>query len=184
MSFVRYAISAPCWARGQNRGRGSSALKGALDTEYKISKSEDRLSMSCTKMKDDDEPPDMGFYLIPVDLGNDEVGSPMGSAALEYRGKLSPESSRLTKSELFAVKTFQEAANGEDKATLDLNPCGLHLMSGRNTTSSELHEKHDSKRKAFDRVRQSLQAKGWLHVEDDIYTLTPRTFGQSMDNSN
>ena len=169
----------------KNRGRGSSALKGALDTEYKISKSEDRLSMSCTKMKDDDEPPDMGFYLIPVDLGNDEVGSPISSAALEYRGKFSPESSRLTKSEWFAVKTFREAANEEGEATLDLNPVQLNLdVWKKYYFKRATHEKHDSKRKAFDRVRQSLQAKGWLHVEDNLYTLTPRTFGQSMDNSN
>ena len=39
----------------------------------------------------------------------------------------------------------------------------------------------DSKRKAFDRARRDLQLKGWLIVENDMYTLTPRTPGQSPD---
>ena len=39
----------------------------------------------------------------------------------------------------------------------------------------------DSKRKAFDRARRDLQVKGWLTVEDDVYSLTPRTLGQSTD---
>ena len=45
----------------KGRARGSSALKGALDAEYKISKQDDRIRMSCSKMKDEDEPDPMSF---------------------------------------------------------------------------------------------------------------------------
>ena len=76
----------------KGRARGSSALKGALDTEYKISKQDDRIKMSCTKMKDEDEPDPLLFYLIPVDMGKDENGNPVGSAVLEFRGTAAPES--------------------------------------------------------------------------------------------
>ena len=57
----------------------------------------------------DDEPSEISFYLIPVDLGVDEQGSTIGSAALEYRGKSSAKSFRQTKSGLVAVETFNEA---------------------------------------------------------------------------
>jgi len=55
----------------KGRARGSSALKGALDAEYKISKQVDRIRMSCSKMKDEDEPDPMSFYLVPVEMGHD-----------------------------------------------------------------------------------------------------------------
>ena len=41
--------------------------------------------------------------------------------------------------------------------------------------------KPDSKRTAFNRIRQGLQNKGWIIVDNDVYTLTARTPGQSPD---
>ena len=115
----------------KGRARGSSALKGALDTEYKISKQEDRIKMSCSKMKDDDEPEPMLFYLIPVNIGRDAVGAIISSAVLEFRGTVPAESARLTNNEQFAVKTFREAAGNLDTSTLDLNPAQVHLDQWR-----------------------------------------------------
>ena len=70
----------------KSRARGSSALKGALDVEYKISKQDDRIKMSCTKMKDDEEPDPLLFYLIPAEIGDDDKGNSIVSAVLEFRG--------------------------------------------------------------------------------------------------
>ena len=166
----------------KGRARGSSALKGALDTEYKISKQEDRIRMSCSKMKDDDEPEPMCFYLIPVDMGQDEAGAIINSAVLEFRGTAAPESARLTKNEQFAVKTFREAVGLLEASPLDLNPAVLHLEQWREAFYKRSTQPNpDSKRKAFDRARRDLQSKGWITVEDDAYTLTPRTPGQSPD---
>ena len=166
----------------KGRARGSSALKGALDTEYKISKQEDRIRMSCSKMKDDDEPEPMCFYLIPVDMGQDEAGAIINSAVLEFRGTAAPESARLTKNEQFAVKTFREAVGSLEASPLNLNPAVLHLEQWREAFYKRSTQPNpDSKRKAFDRARRDLQSKGWLTVEDDVYTLTPRTPGQSPD---
>ena len=166
----------------KGRARGSSALKGALDTEYKISKQEDRIRMSCSKMKDDDEPEPMCFYLIPVDMGQDEAGAIINSAVLEFRGTAAPESARLTNNEQFAVKTFREAVGSLEASPLNLNPAVLHLEQWREAFYKRSTQPNpDSKRKAFDRARRDLQSKGWITVEDDAYTLTPRTPGQSPD---
>ena len=167
----------------KGRARGSSALKGALDTEYKISKQEDRIRMLCSKMKDDDEPEPMCFYLIPVDMGEDEAGASINSAVLEFRGTAAPESARLTKNEQFAVKTFREAVGLLEASPLNLNPAVLHLEQWREAFYKRSTQPNpDSKRKAFDRARRDLQSKGWLTVEDDVYTLTPRTPGQVRTN--
>ena len=167
---------------GKGRARGSSALKGALDAEYRISKQDDRIRMSCSKMKDEDEPDPMSFYLVPVEITHDEKGAIISSAVLEFRGTATPESARLTKNELFALKTFREAAGNLDASPLDLNPAQIHLDQWREAFYRRATQPNpDSKRKAFDRARRDLQSKGWLTVEDDVYTLTPRTPGQSPD---
>ena len=166
----------------KSRARGSSALKGALDAEYKITKQDDRITMSCTKMKDDDEPEPMCFYLITTEIGQDTTGSKISSAVLEFRGTAAPESARLTKSQWFGVNAFREAAEQIDKPLLDFNPVQLHLDEWRDAFYRRATQPNpDTKRKAFDRVRKDLQEKGWLIVDNDVYTLTPRTPGQSPD---
>jgi hypothetical protein len=124
----------------------------------------------------------MLFYLIPVDMGKDENGDPVGSAVLEFRGTAAPESARLTENERLGVTTFKEAFAELGHSTLDLNPPKLHLEQWktgfyRRATQS----KPDSKRTAFDRAKRGLQSKGWIIVDNDVYTLTPRTPGQSPD---
>ena len=166
----------------KDRGRGSSSLKGALDTEYKIAKSQDCIKMICTKMKDEDEPDPLLFYLIPVDMGKDENGKSISSAVLEFRGAGVPESARLKPSEYFAIETFHEAAAELGEPVLNLNLKQLHLDQWREVFYKRATQPDpDSKRKAFDRARRDLQLKGWLIVENDMYTLTPRTPGQSPD---
>ena len=67
-------------------------------------------------------------------------------------------------------------------SALDLNPQQLHLEQWREVFHKRATQPNpDSKRTAFDRARRDLQSKGWLTVEDDVYTLTPRTPGQSPD---
>jgi KaiC/GvpD/RAD55 family RecA-like ATPase len=166
----------------KGRARGSSVLYGALDSEYKITKSEDRIQMINTKMKDADIPEPMCFYLIPTIIGEDKNGDSIGSAVLEYRGEGITESARLTNSQKLGVSTFNEAAAQLVDTSLDFNPPQLHLDQWREAFYKRSTQPNpDSKRKAFDRARRDLQVKGWLTVEDDVYSLTPRTLGQSTD---
>jgi hypothetical protein len=67
------------------RGRGNSALKGALDFEYQISRDQDRIvELTCSKCKDHDRPPTIAFKPVVVDLGMvDEDMQPITSLALE-----------------------------------------------------------------------------------------------------
>jgi hypothetical protein len=167
----------------KDRARGSSALKGALDAEFKVSKSEDSIYLECTKMKDQDYPERMAFYLIPAEIGKDENGEPISSAYLEHRGSMSLISSRLTKGEAYAISTLRKAWEAQGGTALGhLNPITVTLEQWREAYyRGATQDKVDSKRKAFERSRQSLRHKGWITVDNDVYTFTPRTYGHKAD---
>jgi len=68
-----------------DRGRGSSALKAALDSEYQIKRDGDSnlVTVNCTKMKDAEPPKPLNLELKGVELGvQDEKGYPVTSAVL------------------------------------------------------------------------------------------------------
>lgn len=52
----------------KQRARGSIALKGALDVEYRLDKSENTMTLSNTKMKDGEPPAAIAFNLKSIDL--------------------------------------------------------------------------------------------------------------------
>lgn len=54
------------------RARGSSALKAALDAEYQVVKEDSLITLTATKMKDADMPPELTFKFKVIELG--EVG--------------------------------------------------------------------------------------------------------------
>lgn len=69
----------------KNRARGSMALKGALDAEYRVEKDDQgTMRVEATKMKDAAAPPPSAFFLVPVNLPmKDEDGNQVTSAVLE-----------------------------------------------------------------------------------------------------
>jgi hypothetical protein len=69
--------------KDRDRGaRGSSALKGAVDAEYEVSRKDDLIiRITSRKMKDAEEPPPLSFELIGKSV-LDNNGNPIGSAVL------------------------------------------------------------------------------------------------------
>lgn len=66
------------------RGRGSSALRAALDIEYKVEINNGIMMVKNTKMKDGEPPELMTFSFDFIDIGiDDEEGEPVTSAALD-----------------------------------------------------------------------------------------------------
>lgn len=68
--------------KDQDKGaRGSSAFRAALDAEFHVRREHERhaLVLSCTKMKDAEEPPQQAYALRPVELYDDEDGEPVSS---------------------------------------------------------------------------------------------------------
>ncbi len=68
----------------KSRARGAMALRGALDSEYRFEKDENRIvRMQATKMKDAEHPEPLAFKITAVDLGiKGDDGEPVTSAVL------------------------------------------------------------------------------------------------------
>jgi hypothetical protein len=68
-----------------DRSRGSSAIRAAMDFEYKTTLTSNKLTLTNTKMKDAGTPPPMAFDFVQVELGVDHDGEAITSAYLEYK---------------------------------------------------------------------------------------------------
>lgn len=149
----------------KQRARGSIALKGALDTEYRLDKVNDVITLTNTKMKDAEPPAAIAFNLESVDLG-DEITS----AAL-VETEMNRKVTRLTANQKLGIETYQEAAAKEwdgkgDFAGLGLEPW-REVFYARHTGDNS-----DTKRQAFRRTRTDLVKIERMTVENDIYKLT------------
>ena len=167
----------------KTRARGAIALKGALDTEYRLSKSDAFLTLECTKAKDFEEPKGMRFMLQPVELqAGEEI---IGSAVIKLRDDAF-ERKRLTKGDQRYLKSFFKAYDHNYADRQPGQPISLHLEEWRDYyLVRSPADKHESKMKDFLRCRTALVNKDVLTVLDDIYTWTPLTYqtcpGQTSD---
>lgn len=99
--------------KDSDRGaRGSSALKGAADAEYEVSRNEDDKIIRLTprKMKDAEEPEPLAFELIGVKVA-DNTGNPVSGAALkliEYCAPAAASTSKLGKQQKAALEVLEQ----------------------------------------------------------------------------
>lgn len=79
-----------------DRARGSSSWKGAMDFEYNIKKTGNTLTMYCKKMKDSEEHKPIVFKLNCVDLNgiNHRTGKPVTTLILELSENQEPPKPR------------------------------------------------------------------------------------------
>ena len=75
-----------------DRARGSSSWKGAMDFEFNVKKTGNTLTLYCKKMKDSEEPKPIVFKLNCVDLTgiNHETGKPVTTLILELSDNQEP----------------------------------------------------------------------------------------------
>ena len=147
----------------KERARGAMALKGALDTEYRVEKEGAAMKLVNTKMKDAEPPQDLFFTFEQVDL--DDVTK---SAVLEASDAPATKH-RLTPNQRLGLETYQTAALvlelGDEKPFV-----GVHVDQWREEFyAKHTGDTHDSKKKAFQRVRKDLTDLGELLVQNDVY---------------
>jgi len=158
----------------QSRGRGSSALKAALDAEYKISKNNsDVMKIEATKMKDAELPEPMTFKLKPIELDIvDNDGNPVTSAVLENfeGGYQSPISGKLGTNQIKALDVLKRLYEEKRKQFED---------EGKDPNSAEVKVdewKQECKekgidRKAFSSLKKSLSKRNEVIIEKEIVKL-------------
>lgn len=123
----------------QSRARGSSALLGALDAEFKVAPWGDlKILIENTKMKDAEEPEPMAFLKVTVPLTTPH-GLETSSLALEYtpdkpRSKKDPEYIRMViLDQIKSVDEFGEAPRSDLKEAV-----GLELECSQRTANRHI----------------------------------------------
>jgi hypothetical protein len=104
----------------KSRARGSSVLKGAIDAEFCIERKDTRITMSCSKMKDADEPAPVAWILTRQNLPwCDEDGVPLNSAVLvPTQAVVSTRSTKLTLPQRIALDVLTCLTGTEDHALI------------------------------------------------------------------
>jgi len=155
------------------RGRGSSALRGAMDFEYGCDKStaddiEDTVvTLTNRKVKDHDAPPPMAFKPVLIDLGIvDEDMQPLMSIVLERTEQAPAKKKKLSLANQIAIDALRAlTVHGEDSTeSLWRAEC---YARGISTT-----DKPDAKQKAFSRARNFLLSSYMVGTRDDLYWIT------------
>lgn len=95
------------------RARGSSAIRAAMDAEYSVVKAENDVTLACTKAKDFEPPKPLGFVLKPVCLNwPSEDGDQQTSVYLEYAGeaeKVAKEGKPMNKEDTQILQSLTDA---------------------------------------------------------------------------
>jgi hypothetical protein len=155
----------------KGRARGSMALKGALDAEFRVSKDQDGIiRLECTKMKESEAPTPMAFKLKDVFLGADDEGKPIQKAAIEcvdYTESTRPSSAGLGTNQIIGMDVLDELI--EEKRN-ELESKGYDTENARVTVDewrSRLIQKFkpDQASKRFYEIKNSLTKKSLIVIE-------------------
>lgn len=147
----------------KDRARGAIALPGAVDSEFRVEKVKDLVTVVNTKMKDAPQPPPLTFRLENVDFGNG------ASSAVLVETKAPPPMTEASSNHRLARETYIRAAVAGTSWSFGEN-AGLHVDEWRERFNA-MHtaDSPAAKRQAFSRARRELQSEGVISVEDDIY---------------
>lgn len=147
------------------RSRGSSSIKAAMDFEYRVTKLNNLLTVTNTKMKDDEPPEDLRFEMTQQPIGwLDDDGKEFTSLVLYKTYEKSNIRNQLTKAEKTGMESFKNAANESYQDS------GVHLEDWRaKFYEISTADSPEAKRQAFNRVRNSLVNKGCLTIVNDFY---------------
>ncbi len=156
------------------RGRGASALRGALDWEYCITKVDNLRKLSNKKVKDHEPPPDIFFTPQTITLWDwidEDDGEMMTSCVLKRtNGNAQKGDKRLTASQKIAYDCLVKLS-----AEIDDNLSkGVHIDSWRKATYEaciSASSNPDTKKKAFQRAVKDLREKNCIEVVGDYYSL-------------
>ena len=145
------------------RARGNSAFYAALDAEIFLRKTKNDVTASCTKMKDAPDFDDLNFLLTPLDL--EVEGTEFQSCYLQEVAQLE-KAPRLSLNQQLAFDTL---ISGTKRSV----PQGsLHLEDWRSLFyAGHTGDSEDTKKKAFQRARESLVDKGIIEVNNNYYSI-------------
>ena len=164
----------------KDRARGNSALKGALDAEYAVVKSDDCVQITAKKMKDAEEPQPMTFLFNPVRLPfQDEEGEAQYSCILRPSSAEHFDQVRQDKELGVTQKRVLEILNTlQNQAIGHLERAGRNIAYARievKTLRNECVKAHGVVgQNNWSRTFSALVDKGFIAHEGLFVTLTDK----------
>lgn len=155
----------------KQRARGSMALKGAVDAEYRVEKKGKRVTVENHKMKDAPPPPTMQFQLDEVVLGRGKSGTDITTAVLRETAHFDEDRpKKMTANQQLGFDTYEETVLQHGTLQDDGGFAGISVDAWR----EEFYRRHTgdnigAKKKAFQRAREDLVKLGRFKVDNDIY---------------
>ncbi|MCG5528593.1 MULTISPECIES: AAA family ATPase [Halorhodospira] len=139
----------------KTRGRGATALVGAIDAEWRVERADERrLNMVAQRLKDAEPPPPLGFKLDGVELDlEDDEGEPVTSAVPRRVDYVPPKTQEARQADLDALEILRKLhSNGTPLVNEWRQQC---QDAGLIATSSE-----EASRKAMNRCIDRLKKQG------------------------
>ncbi|VVQ14186.1 hypothetical protein PS934_04061 [Pseudomonas fluorescens] len=161
---------------GERGARGSSALKGAADAEYEVSRNDEDKIIRLTprKMKDAEEPPPLAFELVGVSV-LDAADNLVGGAALkvaEYTTPPTPTKSGMGKNQQ-KVLAILEQMHEEIADRLTSQGRGDHPVNILIEDWRERCEAKDIPRNRYKEARDALEKRKAIRLDGPhVFLLT------------
>ncbi|MBM4200144.1 MAG: AAA family ATPase, partial [Gammaproteobacteria bacterium] len=147
------------------RGRGSSAIRAAADTEFLVKRSGGLLSLECSKMKDAPTPAPVALEIKQVTLPWLGASGEPETSVVVVPGEASPRSRKenMPPGVRYAIESLHAASGQHGANVAEWRPVFYAGHTGDST---------GGKNKAFSRARKDLVDGGAATVENDVYRLT------------
>lgn len=168
--------------KDQARGaRGHTSLKGAVDTEIEVTRSEGVIQATASKQRDMSSGKVFAFRLRQMVLGLDQDGDEVTSCSVEPTEPIE-DRPKLTARQVIAMQALDDAiAHYGERRSGDLFPHNRHIVTverwrefcDRHTLSDG--ESDSARRMAFKRARDSLHKKGLIRQIDGYVWKVPPT---------
>ncbi len=149
----------------KDRARGASALRAALDREYRLDVQDDVRILICTKSKDHERPADLAFEPETVNTGwtDPETGYSIDSVVLRKVDLPGKKEKSLTGAKRVALDALRELCEVEGRAHIEKWRAEAYRQG---ITASD---DASAKRKAFSRAVSDLRKSGHIKTDDDFY---------------
>lgn len=164
----------------KGRGRGASAFPAAVDVEYLLERDDELLRLSVGKPPKDFEAPEaMSWRLTPIPLligDTPASGITVSELTDDHRPAPRESTTKLSATERVALDALREVFGNPDLrvlATLELIEAGAssdvaRVDDWRRSFYARHGADHEANKKAFQRVRVSLQAKQRIGCREDF----------------
>lgn len=158
----------------KSRARGAMALKGALDFEFRMTRTDNQIAIECTKMKDTPRPEPIGFEIRSVELGiTDENGDPITSAILDrvgYEPNQTTSNAGRGKWQITAIRLLHELVE-QHRGNLAAGGYNPDQARVRIIDWREKCYEAGMDRRQFHKTKKSLENIGSIKIDNDYVNM-------------